>query len=99
MAPEIGLDTWVKIGQELAACEVDGEVVILGLEGNQYYSLDDVGARIWQLLAEPRPVAAILDVLVREYETTAEECGPDLLALLGELRAEKLIEVLDAAPA
>lgn len=93
------MDSWVKVGQELAACELDGEIVILGLDGNQYYSLDDVGARVWELLAESRPVASIRDLVVQEYETTAEVCGQDLLVLLGELQAAKLIEVSDAAPA
>jgi hypothetical protein len=87
------------MGQELAACELDGEIVILGLEGNRYYSLDDVGARVWELLAEPRRVSAIRDVLVAEYETTPEECERDLVELLEELQAAKLIEVWDAAPA
>lgn len=72
--------------------QVAGEAVILHLGSGTYFGLDEVGARIWELIAEPRPVAEVRDRLTEEYEIDAERCTADLLRLLGELAEHDLIE-------
>lgn len=77
-----------------ASCELAGEAIILHFGSGLYFGLDGVGARIWELLAEPRRVEAILAVLLAEYDVAPEPCSRDLLALLEELRGAGLLEVL-----
>ena len=88
----------VASGDQISS-DLAGEVVMLNLKNGTYYGLDAVGARIWELIQEPRPVAAVRDVILEEYEVEPERCEGDLLALLGELAAAELIEVRDAPPA
>jgi hypothetical protein len=71
------------------------EIVILDLEGGTYYSLDAVGARIWQLIQKPRTVEEILDSLTSEYEVDPVRCRRDLVVLFQRLTEEGLIEVRD----
>jgi hypothetical protein len=35
-----------------------------------HYGLEEVGARIWELIAEPRTVGEICDTLLDEYESS-----------------------------
>lgn len=95
----IAMDSVIAVVREQASSDLAGEAVILNLKNGVYYGLDRVGARVWQLLQEPRPVAAIRDRLLAEYEVTAEQCERDLLFLLRSLAAAGLIEVRDAAGA
>ena len=71
------------------------EAVILELTQGIYYGLNEVGARIWTLLKDPRPVGEIRDVLLDEYDTVTATVTRDLLALLTELADRGLIEVRD----
>jgi hypothetical protein len=74
---------------------VDGEAIILNLVDGTYYSLDQVGGRVWTLLEEKRPIEAVLEALVGEYEVSAAQARADLEGLLGELLDERLIVAVD----
>ena len=83
----------VVVSKDQMASDVGGETVILGLTAGRYYGLDAVGARVWQLLQTPSPVAAVRDAIVTEYEVEPERCEADLLALLQKMVDAGLVEV------
>ena len=68
-------------------------VVVLNPNDGQYFSLDDVGGRIWELCEGERSVADIADVLAEEYEADASVIQADALGLLHELKDEGLVAV------
>ena len=80
------------------SCDLAGETAILHLESGQYYGLNPAGARIWELLREPREAEEIREALLREFDVEPEICERDLMALLAELAGRGLIERADAAP-
>ena len=73
--------------------DLGGEAVILGLESGRYYSLNDSGSMVWDMIQEPRPVAELRDAILDEYDVESDACERDLLALLGQLADEGLITV------
>lgn len=79
------------------SCDLGGEAAILQLEHGLYYGLDAVGARIWDLIQVPRSVEAVRDTLLDEYEVDPERCERELLELLEQLAAKRLIEVRDGS--
>jgi len=89
----------VVAAEDQVSSDLGGEMAILDLRVGVYYGLDEVGARVWQLIQEPRPVREVRDVLLEEYEVVPERCEHDLLALLQKLAEEGLIEVRDEASA
>jgi hypothetical protein len=86
----------VVVAGEQISSDLAGEAVILNLKDGVYYGLDDVGARIWNLIQEPQSVDDICDRIFEEYDVGAGQCEHDVLALLDELAAAGLIEVRDA---
>lgn len=66
-------------------------VVVLNPNDGQYFSLDEVGGRIWDLCDGSRSVTEIAEVLSTEYEAPAAEIGTDALELLAELDREGLV--------
>jgi hypothetical protein len=90
----------VVVADDLLASAFGAELVILSLKDGVYYGLEDVGARIWNLLQRPTTVGAIRDALIAEYDVEPGQCGRDLRSLLQDRAARSLIEVResDAGP-
>lgn len=91
----VSLNSTVSASESQIYSDLGGEIVCLNLKSGVYYGLDAVGARIWELIQVPRAVKEIRDVLLEEYDVEPERWEHDLLALLGQLAAEGLIEVRD----
>ena len=49
----------VVASQEQVSCDLAEEVAILDVTSGIYYGLNTVGARIWQLVQEPRMVSEL----------------------------------------
>lgn len=69
------------------------ESVLLDLASEQYFGLDAVGTRVWQLLEADSDVQAAHAALVSEYDVDAAQLEADLLALLGQLADAGLIDI------
>jgi hypothetical protein len=72
-----------------------GQTVILGLKDGVYFELNEVGARIWHLLQQPRSLQSVLDTLLEEYDVSPAQCEADLLTLAREMFRRGLVEVRD----
>jgi len=89
----------VVASKDQVSCDLAGEAAILNIKSGIYYGLDPVGARIWNLMQEPRKVAEIQNAMTDEYEVETERCARDLVGLLEKLLAEGLIEVKNGSGA
>ena len=94
----ITLDVVVVASPNQVSSRLGDDAVILELEKGAYFGLESVGSRIWELLAQPRPVSEIRDTIVGEFEVEPDRCAADLLALLTQMADKGLIQV-GSAPA
>lgn len=69
----------------------DDGVVVLNPNDGQYFSLDDIGGRIWEQCEGERSVAEIAAALAQEYDAPPSVIQGDALELLDELAAEGLV--------
>ena len=86
-------DSIVTASKDQVSCDLAGEAAILNLKNSSYYGLDEIGARIWHLIEEPRLVSDVRDAIVDEYDVDPEECEQDVIELLQRLAAEGLVEI------
>ncbi|MBI1329292.1 MAG: lasso peptide biosynthesis PqqD family chaperone [Alphaproteobacteria bacterium] len=91
--PNLNTDTVIVRSDGLIEAEVDGEVVALSIDQGTCYGLNKVGSRIWALIATPMKVGDLCNQLVAEYDVDMATCERQVLDLLEELRAEKMIEM------
>ena len=68
------------------------EAVVLGANRKNYYGVNEVGTRIWQMLESPINADGIVATLLDEYEVEQEECLQSVLAILNDLLEEQLIQ-------
>ena len=87
------LDSTIVKSSGQVSTDLGKEVIILGVDSEEYYSLEEVGARIWGLIQEPKTVRNILDTLSNDYDVEPKRCERDLLAVLQEMADEGLIEI------
>ena len=93
----MNLNQTVTLSPEVISQEVSGETVLLDLESENYFGLDEVGTRIWQLLKETSDLRAVYSTLLEEYEVEEERLQTDLAALLTEIAGLGLITLEAAA--
>lgn len=87
------LESKVSIPQDVLFRDIDGEAVILNLATGKYFGLDQVGTRMWALLAQHQSIAEAYRVLRDEYDVTPEQLQHDLLNLVDNLASHQLIQV------
>ncbi len=87
----ISLSSNISISSEVLAQEVDGETVLLDLQSESYFGLDEVGTRIWQLLQEHSELQKVFGILLEEYDVDEKQLENDLHELLDKLLDAKLI--------
>jgi hypothetical protein len=66
--------------------------VLLDVNGGWYYTLNEVGGRIWELVGEKATVAEIVDRLNGEFDASAERLATDTSAMLERLLEAGLVE-------
>jgi hypothetical protein len=86
-------DTVVARRTDPLTARVDDDLVMLDPRQSQYFALDGIGRRIWELLDEPRSVDALCTELQAQFRVEAETCRTDVLAFLEELSEAGLLEI------
>lgn len=80
---------------EMLSQPVDGDLVILNMEHNNYIALDDIGRRIWDLLENPRGAGELCILLTKEFDGDPAQIASETLAFLDELLSEGLVRIAD----
>ena len=68
------------------------EAVILHLDSEEYFNLDQVGVRMWEVICEKQEIEASIPVLLEEYDVDKDTLRRDLEAFVSKLVAENLLE-------
>ena len=74
----MNLNQTIALSPDVISQEVSGETVLLDLESENYFGLDEVGTRIWQLIKETNELQLIFDTLLKEYDVSEERLQLDL---------------------
>ncbi len=89
----MNLNQTITPSPEVISQEVSGETVLLDLQSENYFGLDEVGTRIWQLIKETNDLQAIFETLLAEYDVSEERLRQDLDTLLGEISGLGLVRL------
>ena len=81
---------------EYVQCQViDGEAIVLNIQTGQFFGLDDVGTRIWELLEDNMPFNRIIATLLDEYEVSEDYLLTETKRFFDELDSCGLIQSKD----
>ena len=85
----------VSVPDNVMFRELDGESVILDLDSESYFGLDEIGTRMWLAITAATSIQDAFDTLSAEYEVAPDTLRGDLNELLDTLIDRGLIEVPD----
>ncbi|MDG1389174.1 MAG: PqqD family protein [Halioglobus sp.] len=91
------LNQVVTLSPDVISQEVSGETVLLDLNSEHYFGLDEVGTRIWQLIDSSGNLQEIYDTILSEYEVEADQLLEDMTQLLGDIEKAGLVELKAAS--
>lgn len=77
--------------EQVIAQKGSNDFLLFNMHDGNYYSLNEVGGRIWDLCDGNLTAGQIVSILAAEYEAPAEILTKDALGLLEELQRLKLI--------
>lgn len=89
----MNLDQKVTFAETVFAQEVDGEMVLLDMESENYFGLDEVGTSIWQAMQEKETLKEVFDILLEQYDVEAEVLEKDLSDFVAKLVESGLVKV------
>jgi Coenzyme PQQ synthesis protein D (PqqD) len=96
---QMTLDSVVYRTEGQISTPLGPDLVILNSRTSNYVGFDEIGRRLWELLAVPGSVGGLCRKLSQEYQGDPREITSDILAFLNELIGERLIEVHDPSDA
>lgn len=71
----------------------DGDTVLLDMSSRRYFSLNETGARVWDLLKAGRTMAEITADLQQRYEVGADAAAASVERIVSELVSQQLLSV------
>jgi hypothetical protein len=81
--------------EEVASDVLDGEVVMINLSTGMYYSMEETGAVVWELIREGRNLDEIGSALFARYDVSPDRAEADVARLAAQLVEEHLVVVTD----
>ena len=83
----------VTIPSDVVMREIADESVILNLDTEIYFGLDDVGTRMWLLLEKSETINQAYEALVDEYDVDPDTLRNDLTELIESLVSHGLVQL------
>ena len=88
------LKTKITKSEGHVSSQLDGKTVILDLASNKYFSLNEVGAEIYNLIDESTSLEEISVKLTEEYSVDKETIDADLIELCSTMLEAGVVELV-----
>ncbi len=83
----------VRPAADVLVRRVETELVLMSLEHEQYFGLDEVGTAMWEAPAAHPTIHDAYLALIEEYDADPDELRADLAALVESLAGRGLVEL------
>lgn len=95
----VSLDQSVSVPADVLVRVVDGEAVLLNLDDESYYGLDDVSTDFWTAITETKTLKAAIERVQGEFDVDADTLFADFTAFVTELIEAGLLSLNESANA
>jgi hypothetical protein len=83
----------VKINEEVLFQNLEDGAVLLNINTEQYFGLDEVGTSMWNTLNESESVEEAYEKLINEYDVEPAKLHKDLHDLINNLAEYQLLSI------
>ncbi|MCH9697117.1 MAG: PqqD family peptide modification chaperone [Gammaproteobacteria bacterium] len=71
--------------------ELEDKLLMMSIDNGEYYSLDSIAARIWELIETPKSVEQLCSILVKEYDVASDTCEEDVVDFIEKMQSLGII--------
>ena len=82
---------------DVAAKVIDGEAIIMNLANGLYFSMDEVGSAVWEMVEAGCSLDEMADRLATSYDADRDAVAADVARIAEQLLSEGLVVVSEAA--
>ena len=83
----------VRVPDDVLISKLQDESVILNLNSERYFGLDNVGTRMLTVLSTANSIEAAYELLLTEYDVDPQQLRQDLISLIENLLQQGLLTV------
>jgi len=94
-SPDLSVTSTIASSPEVTSVELDGERVLLHIASGEYFGLNALGARIFELAEEQPTLEDIIAAIHADHRdsTSREQIQADVQAFLAEMREYDLLMI------
>jgi hypothetical protein len=86
-------DSRIERTDQCMLAETDEGLMLLSLSDGKFYSLQNTGRRIWELLEHKSFVADLVSALREEFEIDDATCTSEVIELLSALKKRGFVRI------
>ena len=90
---EISKDSIILRDFSIDDTDLDGEKVMMNLNKGEYFMMNEVGGKIWDIINKSISVKEIINIILEEFEVERDVCENEVIEFLESLRRAELISV------
>jgi hypothetical protein len=83
----------VRVSPDTLSRDLNGEGILLQLETGQYFGLNTIGQRMWQLMIEHGDLSVVESMLLAEFAVEPALLAADLERFTNQLVEKKLVVI------
>ena len=83
----------VVVPDSILVRELSGEAVLLSLDSEMYFGLDEIGYRMWTVLTTSDSIDAAYEQLLSEYDVGPEQLRESVDELINQCTEHGLLEL------
>ena len=89
----------IKLPEQILVSGLQAESVLLNLDSERYYGLDDVGTRMLTVLTSSTSIEAAYNTLLDEYDVEPDVLRRDMVSTIEQLAEHGLVKIISESPA
>jgi len=93
---DLSINSRVVATTNHVSCELEGEAVILDLDGCVYYGLNETALAVWEFIQRPTFAWEVRDEIARQFQVESDSCEIDILKLLEDLKDSSLVQIVSS---
>ena len=93
----IGPESRLRHRERVLTQRAGDSLVLLDVDGGEYFALDEVSGRVWDLCDGERDVASVIAAVSAEYDAPVETIHEDVQEFLQEMVDANLLVVVQGS--
>ena len=90
----LSINTTLERNSEMIHANIDNETILMSLTNGEYYGINNIGSKIWELLENSMSIGELIENLTTIYDITKEQCETDIVCFLTDMQEKEIIKTV-----